>query len=129
MTLLDMVRSMMAHAHLPTFFWGDALLTAVYVLNKVPSKSVFKTPYELWNGRKRSLGDLRPWGSMGHILIPHPNKLDHKTIQIVFVRHSELSKGFVLVYKDVNSLLLEIESHDVDFFEFNIQKRKRQGLY
>lgn len=129
MTLLDMVRSMMAHAHLPTSFWGDALLTAVYVLNKVPSKSVPKTPYELWNGRKPSLGDLRPWGSMGHILIPHPNKLDHKTIQSVFVRHSELSKGLVLVYKDVNSLLLEIESHDVDFFEFNIQKRKRQGLY
>jgi transposase InsO family protein len=30
-TLFDMVRSMMMHANLPIFFWGDALLTAVYI--------------------------------------------------------------------------------------------------
>ena len=46
-TLLDMVRSMMAQVMLPIFFWGDALMTAAYILNKVPSKSVPSTPYEL----------------------------------------------------------------------------------
>ena len=61
-TLLDMVRSMMAQANLPIFFWGDALLTAAYVLNRVPSKSVPSTPYELWNGNKPDLGNLHPWG-------------------------------------------------------------------
>ena len=35
-TLLDMTRSMMAQANLPTYFWGDALLTAAYILNRVP---------------------------------------------------------------------------------------------
>jgi len=39
-TLLDMVKSMMAHANLPISFWGDVLLTATYILNRVPSKSV-----------------------------------------------------------------------------------------
>ena len=46
-TLLDMVRSMMTHVNLPISFWGDALLTAAYILNRVPSKSVYATPYEL----------------------------------------------------------------------------------
>ena len=46
-TLLDMVRSMMAQANLPISYWGDALLTATYVLNHVPSTSVITTPYEL----------------------------------------------------------------------------------
>ena len=46
-TLLDMVRSMMVQANLPISFWGDALLTAAYILNRVPSKSVLSTPYEL----------------------------------------------------------------------------------
>ena len=46
-TLLDMVRSMMAHANLPISFWGDALLTAMYILNRVPCKSVPATPCEL----------------------------------------------------------------------------------
>jgi transposase InsO family protein len=46
-TLLEMVRSMMVQTNLPITFWGDALLTAVYILNRVPSKSVSSTPYEL----------------------------------------------------------------------------------
>ncbi|KAG8472968.1 hypothetical protein CXB51_034877 [Gossypium anomalum] len=50
-TLLDMVRSMMSHADLPTSFWGHALETTIFTLNRVPSKSVQKTPYEMWTGK------------------------------------------------------------------------------
>ncbi|KAK8593532.1 hypothetical protein V6N12_045612 [Hibiscus sabdariffa] len=39
-TLLDMVRSMMSHIDLPTSFWGYALETTAFTLNRVPSKSV-----------------------------------------------------------------------------------------
>ena len=48
-TLLDMVRCMLIHSSLPEFLWGEALKTAAYILNQVPSKSVPKTPYELWS--------------------------------------------------------------------------------
>ena len=41
----------------------EALKTAIYILNRVPSKSVSKTPYELWIGRVPSLNHLRVWGS------------------------------------------------------------------
>jgi len=61
-TLLDMVRSMMAHADLPISFSGDALHTAAYILNRVHSKSVTATPYKLCHGRKPSLDHLRPCG-------------------------------------------------------------------
>ncbi|KAK8697828.1 hypothetical protein V6N13_113963 [Hibiscus sabdariffa] len=50
-TLLDMVRSMMIHTDLPTSFWGYALETAAFTLNRVPSKSVQKTPHEMWTGK------------------------------------------------------------------------------
>ena len=43
-TLLDMVRSMMSHADLPISFWGYALETAAFTLNRVPTKKVQKTP-------------------------------------------------------------------------------------
>ena len=46
-TLLDMVRSMMGKVDLPKSFWGYALKTVVYILNRVPSKSVEVTPYEI----------------------------------------------------------------------------------
>ncbi|KAI5414875.1 hypothetical protein KIW84_040362 [Lathyrus oleraceus] len=44
-----MVRSMMSHVDLPNSFWGHALLTTAYTLNRVPSKKVEKTPYEIWS--------------------------------------------------------------------------------
>ena len=59
-TLFGMVRSMMAQANLPIFFWGDALLTAAYILNCMPSKSISSTLYELWNVVKSNLGYLHP---------------------------------------------------------------------
>ncbi|GKE94304.1 zinc finger, CCHC-type containing protein, partial [Tanacetum coccineum] len=36
-TLMDMVNSMMSHSGLSSRYWGEALLTACYILNKVPN--------------------------------------------------------------------------------------------
>ena len=48
-TLLDMVRCMLINPLLPELLWGEALKNTAYILNQVPSKSVPKTPYELWS--------------------------------------------------------------------------------
>ena len=44
-TLLDMVRSLMSLTDLPLSFWGHALETATFTLNRAPSKSVETRPY------------------------------------------------------------------------------------
>ncbi|KAI9185891.1 hypothetical protein LWI28_011651 [Acer negundo] len=54
-TLKDMERSMISHSSLPESLWGEALKTAAYILNRVPTKATAKTPYKLWTGRKPSL--------------------------------------------------------------------------
>ena len=54
-TMLDMIRSMLSDASLPKSFWGYALQTAIYLINRIPSKSIPKTPFELWTGHKPSL--------------------------------------------------------------------------
>ena len=58
-TLLDMVRSMMSQSHLPISFWAYALETAAFILNRVPSKAVEKTPYEIWTEKIPSLSFLK----------------------------------------------------------------------
>ncbi|KAL4310435.1 hypothetical protein GQ457_01G017510 [Hibiscus cannabinus] len=58
-TLLDMVRSMMIHTDLPTSFWGYALETTAFTLNRVPSKSVQKTPYEIGKCRNIELEEVQ----------------------------------------------------------------------
>ena len=60
--LLDMVRSMMSLTDLPLSFWGYALETAAFMLNRAPSKSVEMTPYELWFGNKPKLLFLKVRG-------------------------------------------------------------------
>ncbi|GJV38045.1 putative RNA-directed DNA polymerase [Tanacetum coccineum] len=58
-TLLDMVRSMMSRAILPISFWGYALETTAHILNLVPTKKVLKTPFEMWKGKRPSIGNIK----------------------------------------------------------------------
>ena len=61
-TLLDMVRSMTSLTDLSLLFWGYALETAAFTLNRTPSKSIEMTPYELWFDKKPKLSFLKVWG-------------------------------------------------------------------
>ena len=95
-TLKDMVRSMISHSTLPKSLWGKAIKTAVYILNRVPSKAVAKTPYELWTSKKPSIRHLHVWGCPVEARPYKPNekKLDSRTMSYYFVGYSERSKGF-----------------------------------
>ncbi|KAH9743690.1 hypothetical protein KPL70_003387 [Citrus sinensis] len=92
-TLLDMMRSILSYSSLPISFWGLALETAVYLLNLVPSKSVPKTPIELWSGRKPSLRHVRIWGSPAHVLKPKADKMDSRSEVCMFVGYPKGTRG------------------------------------
>lgn len=62
LTLLNMVRSMMVQVNISILI-GEMYFLTVYIFNRVPSKSILFTPYELWTGKKSNLGNMRPWGS------------------------------------------------------------------
>ena len=66
-TLLDMVRSMMSLTDLPLSFWGYALETDAFTLNRSPSKSVEETPYEMWFGKKPKFSLLKVWGCDAYV--------------------------------------------------------------
>jgi transposase InsO family protein len=86
-TLMEMVRSMISYTSLPLNLWGEALKTTVYILNRVPTKSANKTPYELWTGRKPSLQYFRIWGcpAEARLYRPQEKKLDEKTVSCYFI--------------------------------------------
>ena len=124
-TLLEMVRSMMAQANLPISFWGDALLTVTYILNRVPSKSVATTPYELWMGRKPEISYLRPWGCAGYVhdLSSKFGKLGARGKKCIFIRYPEHFKGYILIGENSNGSITELESRDVNFLENELPNR------
>ena len=78
-TLLDMVRSMMGLTDLPLSFWDYALETTAFTLNRVPSKSVEKTPYEMWTGNSPRLSFLKIWGCEAYVKHLTSDKLHPKS--------------------------------------------------
>ena len=78
-TSLDTVRYMMSLTDLPLSFWGYALETATFTLNRVPSKSVETTSYEPWFGKKSKLSFLKVWGCDAYVKKFHPDKLKPKS--------------------------------------------------
>ena len=76
---------MMSYIDLPISLWGFALQTAFYILNRVPSKSVSTTPYEIWNGRAPSFKHVKIWGCPAFIKKLKSDKLDTKSIKGRFV--------------------------------------------
>ena len=50
-TLKEIMNATLISSGLPQNMWGEAILSANYLLNKVPKRKVEKTPYKLWRGR------------------------------------------------------------------------------
>ena len=73
---------MLSKSTVPISLWMYALKTTMYLLNRVPSKAVQKTPFELWTGRKPSLRHMHVWGCQAEVRIynPQEKKLDARTI-------------------------------------------------
>nr|GEZ33381.1 zinc finger, CCHC-type [Tanacetum cinerariifolium] len=68
----EMVNSMLSYLGFSEGFWGEAMLTASYLLNKVPNKRNKTTPYELWYKKRPNLAFLRVWGCRAVVRLPDP---------------------------------------------------------
>ena len=53
-TLKEMMNAMLISSGLPEEMWGEAILAANYLLNKIPRKKEDKSPSELFKGTKPS---------------------------------------------------------------------------
>ncbi|MBI0383116.1 transposase family protein, partial [Streptomyces albiflaviniger] len=98
-TLLDMVRSMMSLTDLPLSFWGYALETAAFTLNRAPCKSVETTPYELWHNKKPKLSFLKVWGCDAYVKVLQPDKLEPKAEKCVFIGYPKETVGYTFYHR------------------------------
>ncbi|KAJ9542446.1 hypothetical protein OSB04_028952 [Centaurea solstitialis] len=105
-TLLDIVRSMMCHSTLPMSFWGHAFETAAHILNRAPTKSVEKTPYELWKGKKPNIYFLRIWGCEVYVKRPTSEKLKPKSDKCFFVGYLRTTVGYYFYNPEENKVFV-----------------------
>ena len=87
-TIMNMVRSMLKGKSLPKYLWGEAVSTAVFILNRSPSKRLEGiTPEEAWSGAKPNVSHFRIFGSLCFRHIPDQlrRKLDDKGEQMILL--------------------------------------------
>ena len=78
-TLKEMMNALLLSSGLPQNLWGEAILSANYILNLIPHKKTNKSLYELWKGRRPSYKYLKVWGQkqlivfslVMHIIVVH----------------------------------------------------------
>ena len=96
-TIMSLVRSMLKEKNLPRELWGEAVNTAVYLLNRASTRSLKGlTPYEAWIGRKPSVEHLRIFGLVVHVKctkVPQ-KKLEDRSSPMVFVGYEIGTKAY-----------------------------------
>src|SRR4051812_19631371 len=101
-----MVRLMMSLTDLPLSFWGYALETAAFTLNRAPSKSVETTPYELWFGAKPKLSFLKVWGCEAYVKNLMPDKLEPKAEKYVFIGYPKETIGHTFYHRSEGKIFV-----------------------
>jgi hypothetical protein len=111
-------------------WWGEAILTACHVLNRVPTKNNEITPFEEWFKKKVNLSYLRTRGCLTMVNVPISKKckLGPKTVDCVFLGYAMNSVGyrFLIVKSEVSDMEVGtiFESRDATFFETNFSHEK-----
>lgn len=60
--LLEIVRALRFQSAVPKHFWGHCLLTATYIINRLPTPVLqHKSPYELLFGKTPDYNNLSLW--------------------------------------------------------------------
>ena len=100
----------MGFAGLPISFWGYALESAYYILNRIPSKSIAKTPYEIWMGHKPVLSHLRVWGCPAYVKRLLTDKLRSRSDKCLFVEYPKESKGYYFYHTEEQKLYISLRA-------------------
>jgi hypothetical protein len=95
--VVEMARCLLKSKKVPGEFWGEAVTTAVYLLNRAPTKSLQgRTPYEAWYNKKPRVDHLRTFGSLVHVKKTGPgvNKLSDRSTPMVLMGYEKGTKGY-----------------------------------
>ncbi|MCO5595838.1 hypothetical protein L7F22_049889 [Adiantum nelumboides] len=115
----EMAYSMLHHASLHSSFWGEAVATAIYLLNKTSTKALdCVTPYEAFTGDKPIVHHLRVFGCVAYVHIPKAQRktLNAKSKAMIFTGYAIGTKGYCPYSPLCDDIIL---ARDVKFDEHN----------
>ncbi|VVT49819.1 uncharacterized protein SAPINGB_P002459 [Magnusiomyces paraingens] len=91
-TLFEKAKSMLLYAHAPEYLWGEAVKSANYIRNRLPSRTTGGVaPLQLWTGKPPSYHHMKVFGCQATVVLPgakRESKLSSNTEAGVFVGYS-----------------------------------------
>jgi hypothetical protein len=124
--IMEAVKTMIHDHDLPMWLWEEATMTAVYVQNRLSHSALgFKTPEEMFTGKKPEVSHLKIFGCPVFIHIPKEkrNKLEASGKKGIFVGYYEVSKAFRIYIPGHRHIEI---SRDVTFDEDAMLKKSRK---
>lgn len=115
--LLDMVRALLIESSIPSHFWCEALFTAAYLINQLPSPTLNNvSPFHKLFGHHPTYSHLRTFGCVCfvHLLSHERKKLTPQSIRCAFLGYSTTQKGYVCYDPNIRRIKI---SRNVVFFE------------
>ena len=91
-TIIKKIICMLRMANLPKSFWGEAVVTACYLINRSPSVPLnFDIPKRVWTGKDVSYSHLKVFGCKAFVHVPKEkrSKLDNKSTPCIFVGYGD----------------------------------------
>lgn len=107
---------MLSDANLPHKYWGETVMTATYLQNRLSSRAIKNTPFEMWHGSKPCIGHIRVFGCKAYAYIPSEkwSKLENRAIEGILVGYSEQIKGYRILHPKTDKVTIR---HSVYFDE------------
>lgn len=106
-SIMEKARCLIFDANIDKKFWGEAVRTSVYLLNRIPTSMLPETtPAEIWYNCKPNMEKIKVFGCNAFCFVPKEDrngKLDSRSIKMVMMGYTE--NGYLLWHPDKEKMV------------------------
>ena len=114
-TLIEKMRAMLLQGRVPDKLWGEAILMATYIQNRIPTAALTdKVPMHIWKGSMPKIGHMRTFGSLCHVHVPKEKRRKLEPVSKLMIMVGYETYGYRLWDPETDQI---VHSRDVKFNE------------
>ena len=105
--ILNVARALMFQSQTPLFYWGDCILSVVFLINRLPYPNLdHKSPFQILTSKLPAYDQLKTFGCLCYKItsLKSHTKFDPRANACVFIGYPAGFKGYKLLDLETNSI-------------------------